>query len=73
MGSVVNLFSRRRLDDNGTEQPQSAPDTPPQESTLDVDALTQSYNRNQERQREERKKNNASVTRSYKLARKKSR
>jgi hypothetical protein len=67
MGDVITLFSKRKISDDGTEQQVL---TVSKESTLDVGALTESYKRNQERQREERKKNNASVTRSYNLTRK---
>jgi hypothetical protein len=67
MGTVVNLFSRRQVDDDGVEQP---PTAVPKESTLDVDALTIAYNKKKERMNEDRKQNNNNVTRSYRLHKK---
>ena len=64
MGSVVNLFSRRQVDDDGVEQP---PTTVPKESTLDMTALTDEYNKKKERMNDARKQNNNSVTQYYRL------
>jgi hypothetical protein len=62
--TVINLFSRRQVDDDGAEQ-----SVPPvtQESTLDMTALTDAYNKKKERMNDARKQNNNSVTRSYRL------
>ena len=64
MSNVINLFSRRQVDDDGVEQP---PTAVPKESTLDVPALTDAYNKKQERMNDARKQNNNSVTQSYRL------
>jgi hypothetical protein len=67
MSNVINLFSRRKVDDDGVEQP---PTAAPKESTLDIPALTNAYNKKKERMNEDRKQSNASVTRSYRLHKK---
>lgn len=64
MSNVINLFSRRQVDDDGVEQP---PTVAPKESTLDVPALTDAYNKKKERMNDARKQNNNSVTQSYRL------
>jgi hypothetical protein len=64
MGTVVNLFSRRQVDDGGVEE---LPSAIPKESTLDIDALTTAYNKKKERMNDARKQSNNSVTQSYRL------
>ena len=62
--TVINLFSRRKLDDDGADNPALVTAG---ESTLDMLALTDAYNKKKERMNDARKQNNSSVTRSYGL------